>query len=141
MKPGVPSEDERTEHKESMRVNDDGLTATLVTTRGYIVKGKCEDWRIYLSMNNKHNPLADSTQVLYLKHTDGLRKPTGPFPIASRASLIRVIIDPTTGEEQEVPKTSSNSPSIPVRGRKNMLNTSGPGKEHTNDVVRTCLSF
>lgn len=79
--------------------------------------------------------------MLYLEHTDGLRKPTGPFPIASRASLIRVIIDPTTGEEQEVPKTSSNSPSIPIRGRKNdvLKNASGPGKEHTNDVVRTCL--
>ena len=64
-----------------------------------------------------HQPLI--TQVLYLEHTDGLRKPTGPFPIASRASLIRVIIDATTGEEQEVPKTSSNSPSIPVRGREN----------------------
>ena len=77
-----------------------------------------------------------STQTLYLKHTDGLRNPTGPFPISRRASLIRVIIDPTTGEEQEVPKTSSNSPSIPVRDRKN--DASGPGKEHTNDVVCTC---
>ena len=57
--------------------------------------------------------------ALYLKHTDGLRKPTGPFPTASRASLIRVIIDPTTGEEQEVPKTSSNAPSMPVRCLKN----------------------
>ena len=95
----------------------------------------------YICQRTTSNALAHSTQVLYSKHTDGLRKPTGPFPIASRASLIRVIIDPTTGEEQEVPKTSSNSPSIPVRGRKNMLNTSGPGKEHTNDVVRTCLSF
>ena len=60
-----------------------------------------------------------SNEMLYLKHTDGLRKPTGPFPTASRASLIRVIIDPTTGEEQEVPKTSSNAPSIPVRCLKN----------------------
>jgi hypothetical protein len=57
VKPGVPSEDERTEHKGSMRVDDDELTATLVTTRGYIVEGKCEDWRIYLSTNNKHNVL------------------------------------------------------------------------------------
>ena len=114
MKPGVPSEDERTEYKGSMRVNDNELTATLVTTRGYVVEGRSEGWRIYLSTNNKHNPLALNTQVLCLKHTDGLRKPTGPFPTASRASLIRVIIDPTTGEEQEVPKTSSNCPSIPV---------------------------
>lgn len=42
----------------------------------------------------------------------GLRNPTGFFPAANRASLIAVIIEPTTGEEQEVPKTSSNSPSI-----------------------------
>jgi hypothetical protein len=40
VKPGVPSEDERTKHKGSVRVDDDDeLTATLVTTRGYIVEG------------------------------------------------------------------------------------------------------
>ena len=39
VKPGVPGEDERTQHKGSMRVDDDELTATLVTTRGYIVEG------------------------------------------------------------------------------------------------------
>jgi hypothetical protein len=39
VKPAVPSDDERTEHKGSMNVDDDELTATLVTTRGYIVEG------------------------------------------------------------------------------------------------------
>ena len=57
VKPGVPREDERTEHKGSMRVDDDELTATLVATRSYIVECKCEEWRIYLS-TNKHNTLA-----------------------------------------------------------------------------------
>ena len=78
--------------------------------------------------------------MLYLKHTDGLRKPTGPFPAASRASLIRVIIDPTTGEEQEVPKTSWNDPSMPVfLVVRTTVNASGPRKEHTNNIVCTCL--
>ena len=54
VKPGVPNEDERIEHKENMRVDDDKLTATLVTTRGYIIEGRCEGWRINLSTNNKH---------------------------------------------------------------------------------------
>ena len=39
VKPGVPSDDKKTKYKESMRVNDDKLTATLVTTRGYVVEG------------------------------------------------------------------------------------------------------
>ena len=39
VKPGVPSEDERTEYKGCMRLDNDELTATLVTTRGYIVEG------------------------------------------------------------------------------------------------------
>ena len=39
VKPAVPSKHERTQHKGSMRVDDDELTATLVTTRGYIVEG------------------------------------------------------------------------------------------------------
>jgi hypothetical protein len=39
VKPGVPSKDKRTEKKGSMRVDDDELTATLITTRGYIVEG------------------------------------------------------------------------------------------------------
>ena len=57
-----------------------------------------------ISVNeHKHDVLVISTQVLYSEHTNSLRKPTGPFPAVSRASLIRVIIDPTTGEEQEVP--------------------------------------
>jgi hypothetical protein len=38
VKPGVPSEDERTEHKESMRVDVDELTATLVTASRYIME-------------------------------------------------------------------------------------------------------
>lgn len=41
--------------------------------------------------------------------------PTGPFPAAIRASLTKVINDPMTGEEAEVPNTSSNSPSIATR--------------------------
>lgn len=41
--------------------------------------------------------------------------PTGPFPSAIRASLIIVNIEAVTGEEQEVPNTSANSPSIPGR--------------------------
>lgn len=36
--------------------------------------------------------------------------PTGDFPAAIRASLTKVIRDPNTGAEHEVPKTSSNSP-------------------------------
>jgi hypothetical protein len=61
VKPGVPSEDERTENKGSMRADDDELTASLVTTRGYIIEGQCKGRRIYLSTNNKHNALAFST--------------------------------------------------------------------------------
>ena len=38
--------------------------------------------------------------------------PTDFFPLARRASFTRVMSDPTTGDEQEVPNTSSNSPSI-----------------------------
>ncbi|KAG6845622.1 hypothetical protein H0H87_006675 [Tephrocybe sp. NHM501043] len=45
--------------------------------------------------------------------TAGFMKPTGRFPLASLASLIKVIKEPTTGDEQEVPKTSSNAPSMP----------------------------
>ena len=56
MKPAVPSEDERTEHKGSMREDDDELTATLVTSCGYIVEARRKAWRIYLS-TNKHNAL------------------------------------------------------------------------------------
>ena len=51
-----------------------------------------------------------------MEYTEGLRKPTGPFPAASRASLIRVIMDPTTGEEAEVPKISWNAPLRPGCG-------------------------
>ena len=40
--------------------------------------------------------------------------PTLPFPIAKRASLINVIIEPTVGEEAEVPYTSENVPSIAI---------------------------
>ena len=39
VKPAVPSVHNRTEYKGSMRVDDDELTATLVTTSGYIVEG------------------------------------------------------------------------------------------------------
>ena len=38
VKPGVPSEDERAEHKESMRVDEEELTAALVTAGCYIVE-------------------------------------------------------------------------------------------------------
>ena len=43
--------------------------------------------------------------------------PTGPFPAAMRASLMSVIIDPTTGEEHEVPNTRSNSPATAKQER------------------------
>jgi hypothetical protein len=57
-----------------------------------------------ISVNKQHKHIVlVSAQVLYLEHTDGFMKPTGPFPAVSRASLMRVTIDPTTGEEQEVP--------------------------------------
>ncbi len=36
--------------------------------------------------------------------------PTDDFPVAMRASFTRVINDPKTGAEHDVPKTSSNSP-------------------------------
>ena len=68
--------------------------------------------------------------MLYLA---GLRKPTGFFPAASRASLIN---DPTTGEETEVPATSQNDPSMPARCPKNGI-LYELAKEHTNDVVCT----
>ena len=45
------------------------------------------------------------------KHTLGLRKPTGFFPTLRRASLIRVIIDATTGDEADVPETKLKLPS------------------------------
>lgn len=40
--------------------------------------------------------------------------PTGPFPIAIRASLISVIMDATTGAEADVPKTRLSDPSTPI---------------------------
>ena len=57
---------------------------------------------ISVSEQHKHNVLVNA-QMLCLEHTNSLRNPTGPFPAVIRASLMRVIIDPTTGEEQEVP--------------------------------------
>ena len=54
------------------------------------------------------------------KRTVGFRKPTGPFPAAIRASLIRVIIDATTGAEADVPNVSRNSPFI---AKKLVINT------------------
>lgn len=45
-------------------------------------------------------------------HNAGDYSPTVLFPAAIRASLTRVISEPTTGDEQDVPKTSSNSPSM-----------------------------
>jgi hypothetical protein len=44
-------------------------------------------------------------------HVHGLMKPSGFLPIARRASLMLVIIAPTTGLDADVPNTSSNSPS------------------------------
>ncbi len=43
--------------------------------------------------------------------------PTGPFPAARRASLISVIIEPTTGAEHDVPKTRTNSPATAAKVR------------------------
>ena len=77
--------------------------------------------------------------MLYLEHTDGLRKPTGPFPAASRASLTRVTKDPTTGDDAEVPKTSPNFPSIPARPVKDGILYYRVGNKYTNDIVCTCL--
>lgn len=45
--------------------------------------------------------------------TRGLRNPTGFLPAARRASFTSVKMEPTTGEDAEVPNTSSNSPSMP----------------------------
>ena len=45
------------------------------------------------------------------KHTIGLIKPTDFFPAVMRASLIRVIIDATTGAEADVPKVRLKLPS------------------------------
>ena len=48
------------------------------------------------------------------ERTTGLMNPTGPFPIAMRASLINVIMDATTGAEADVPKTKLSDPSMPI---------------------------
>lgn len=48
-------------------------------------------------------PLVISFRVHGFAYSVGLMKPTLPLPIAKRASLIRVIIEPTTGAEAEVP--------------------------------------
>lgn len=47
--------------------------------------------------------------------TAGLIKPTGRLPAAILASLTRVIKEPTTGDEADVPKTRLNSPSMPAK--------------------------
>lgn len=41
-------------------------------------------------------------------------KPTGRFPLAILASFTKVIKEPTTGDEADVPNTRPNTPSIPV---------------------------
>ena len=41
----------------SKRVDNDELTATLVTASRYIMESESEDWRINLQTNNKHNAL------------------------------------------------------------------------------------
>lgn len=46
--------------------------------------------------------------------TAGLINPTGPLPASILASLIRVIIEATTGAEADVPKTKLNSPSMAI---------------------------
>lgn len=53
--------------------------------------------------------------------TNGLRKPTVLLPTESRASFSKVIIDPTTGDDAEVPNTSSNSPSMPNNAIRNLI--------------------
>ncbi len=45
-----------------------------------------------------------------LKNYKANHSPTDDFPAAMRASFTRVINDPKTGAEHDVPKTSSNSP-------------------------------
>lgn len=48
-------------------------------------------------------PLVISFSVHGFAYSVGLMKPTLPLPTAKRASLIRVMIEPTTGAEAEVP--------------------------------------
>ena len=67
--------------------------------------------------------------------TAGLMKPTGPLPMARRASLIAVMSEPTTGDEHDVPKTKANSPSI-WRAVSNLSRLKAENIEYPDDVVR-----
>ena len=51
-------------------------------------------------------PMVMSLSVVGLAYRVGLRNPTDPLPMLYLASLMRVIIDPTVGDEAEVPSES-----------------------------------
>lgn len=61
--------------------------------------------------------------------------PTGLFPAEIRASFTRVIIEPVTGAEHDVPNTSSNSPSIPETGSMQDERVRTMKKILTDDIV------
>lgn len=101
-------------------------TATLVTSGGNVVEGVGERVRVKLRGNVSStprnpmemdsltagfmNPMDICLSTSLLTMTQGIHVPTGPLPAVIRASLMRVINEPTTGAEHEVPKTRSNSP-------------------------------
>lgn len=63
--------------------------------------------------------------------------PTGPLPAVMRASLMRVISEPTTGAEHDVPKTRSNSPATADNAISALPPLHAPPRMLTHDVVGT----
>ena len=102
------------------------LTASLVTPDSDIVEGVREFASVNLILEGSAVTRSESCERPYRRidkayvinlvcrhrRRDIEDSPTGPLPAAIRASLIKVIIDPTTGDDADVPKTSTNCPSI-----------------------------
>jgi hypothetical protein len=82
-------------------------TAARVGSSGDIVKSAFERGRIDLRREVSEDAIVRRRG----ERTVGLMNPMGLLPSASRASLIMVSMEPTTGADADVPNTSPNWPS------------------------------
>ena len=83
----------------------------MVTSHGDVIECRCK----YRGVQLKKGFELQYGQEAGNKSTMWLIKPTGPFPLAIRASLIKVIMEATTGADADVPNTRPRTPSMPIQ--------------------------